>query len=475
MNKKDKDNPILLSPAETGSEQTPCYGLVTGGATNILYMDQPSILVFIYNGGGLYSIKSDVDVPGGSTTLEIDGKGTRNIIGFNRGDFVTGDILANIIYSFIYDHFTNSFVSIIPLASEIPNTGGNQTPWLSDIDAAGFKLLNINELGIGTDTPRASLDVNGQAIIGIDDISDSAASDSFNLDILNVTSKTANLTRDIITEPVIRLHRPGKINIKFPAVAEFHIGSYIANIGGKARVDLYLNDGNNVNIDKLAMSWFGDGRVSIGTPSPNSSAQLTIDSTTRGLLPPRMDTTQRNAILSPVAGLFIYNIDTNVYNFYNGTTWGTVTFEALFQFTSNKITLIDYDNLLGLGIIPDEKLHIVGNIKVEGQIWSKVQDTLIPSSNTEIIDWNNGNFGMLDLSNSSEDVEVVFENPKAGSIYYLEVIQNTGSSRDIIWPDNVTWIKGKTPSITKNNGAIDIIILIYNGNKYRGLFNENFS
>jgi hypothetical protein len=41
-------------------------------------------------------------------------------------------------------------------------------------------------------------------------------------------------------------------------------------------------------------------------------------------LPPRMTTTERNAIVSPVAGLVIYNTTTNVLNFYNGTTWGAV-------------------------------------------------------------------------------------------------------------------------------------------------------
>lgn len=46
--------------------------------------------------------------------------------------------------------------------------------------------------------------------------------------------------------------------------------------------------------------------VGIGTTSPSSSAQLDVNSTTKGLLIPRMTGTQRNAIASPVAGLIVY-------------------------------------------------------------------------------------------------------------------------------------------------------------------------
>ncbi len=67
------------------------------------------------------------------------------------------------------------------------------------------------------------------------------------------------------------------------------------------------------------------GAVGIGTTSPNASALLDVTSTTQGLLPPRMTTTQRNAISSPAAGLMIYNTTTNKLNFYNGSAWEAVT------------------------------------------------------------------------------------------------------------------------------------------------------
>ena len=66
------------------------------------------------------------------------------------------------------------------------------------------------------------------------------------------------------------------------------------------------------------------GSVGIGTTSPDAAAKVQIDSTAQGFLPPRMTTTQRDAISSPPAGLVIYNTTTSVLNFYNGSAWGAV-------------------------------------------------------------------------------------------------------------------------------------------------------
>ena len=58
---------------------------------------------------------------------------------------------------------------------------------------------------------------------------------------------------------------------------------------------------------------------------PDNSAMLDVKSTSKGLLPPRMTTTQRDAITQPVAGLTIYNTSKNGNETYNGTSWVTNT------------------------------------------------------------------------------------------------------------------------------------------------------
>ena len=66
-------------------------------------------------------------------------------------------------------------------------------------------------------------------------------------------------------------------------------------------------------------------QVGIGTTSPSSGAMLDINSTTSGLLIPRMTQVQRNAIGSPTTGLLIYQTDnTPGFYYYNGSAWTTM-------------------------------------------------------------------------------------------------------------------------------------------------------
>lgn len=60
------------------------------------------------------------------------------------------------------------------------------------------------------------------------------------------------------------------------------------------------------------------GQAGLGTTasSPAASAALDISSTTRGLLMPRMTTTQRNAISSPATGLIVYNTTVDSFQYH---------------------------------------------------------------------------------------------------------------------------------------------------------------
>jgi hypothetical protein len=58
-----------------------------------------------------------------------------------------------------------------------------------------------------------------------------------------------------------------------------------------------------------------------GTFTDIASARLAVNSTTQGFLPPRMTTTQKNAIASPATGLMVYDTTLNLISVYNGTMW----------------------------------------------------------------------------------------------------------------------------------------------------------
>lgn len=88
------------------------------------------------------------------------------------------------------------------------------------------------------------------------------------------------------------------------------------------------------DFNESATNWLYLDQNGLAVTGTNAaSAALTINSTTRGFLPPRMTSTQRNAIASPATGLVVYNTTDNRLDFYNGTAWGAVAS------TTNSLTL----------------------------------------------------------------------------------------------------------------------------------------
>jgi hypothetical protein len=81
----------------------------------------------------------------------------------------------------------------------------------------------------------------------------------------------------------------------------------------------YNNTASGGTVVKLLQN--GAGQFGIGTATVVASAKVQIDSTTQGLLVPRMTTTQKNAIATPAAGLQVYDTTTNKLCCFNGTSW----------------------------------------------------------------------------------------------------------------------------------------------------------
>jgi len=79
---------------------------------------------------------------------------------------------------------------------------------------------------------------------------------------------------------------------------------------------------NQDTIDFKSFAQF-DSSVAIGAGNVDASAILTMISTRKGLLTPRMNTTERDAISSPADGLLIFNTQTNQFEFFE-TTWQAI-------------------------------------------------------------------------------------------------------------------------------------------------------
>lgn len=64
--------------------------------------------------------------------------------------------------------------------------------------------------------------------------------------------------------------------------------------------------------------------VRIGNIVANPNSLLTMDSTVKGFLPPRMTEVQRDAIATPAEGLIIYNLTSHKLNVFT-TAWEAIT------------------------------------------------------------------------------------------------------------------------------------------------------
>jgi len=91
-------------------------------------------------------------------------------------------------------------------------------------------------------------------------------------------------------------------------------------VGSIFNLSFVENTGNNgIFIDSS-----GNAKIGVYNSTYNASAILEAVSTTKGFLPPRMTTTQKNAIATPATGLMVYDTTLNLISVYNGTTWITL-------------------------------------------------------------------------------------------------------------------------------------------------------
>jgi hypothetical protein len=92
-----------------------------------------------------------------------------------------------------------------------------------------------------------------------------------------------------------------------PDLGFFRAGTDILGIGTAGVEALRIDASQNVGI--------GGSTV--------TSAILSLNTTTKAFLPPRVTTTQRDAISTPTAGMLVFNTTTSALNLYT-TSWGSV-------------------------------------------------------------------------------------------------------------------------------------------------------
>jgi hypothetical protein len=186
--------------------------------------------------------------------------------------------------------------------------------------------------------------------------------------------------------------------------------------------------------------------VAIGTATPNNSAQLQVDSTVRGFLPPRMTTTQKNAISSPATGLVVYDTTLSGIALYNGTNWQNVLVP-----NSNNNVLIGTTTDNGQGTLQNTGSAFLGGLQVGGLTFS----TSTTATTSTIFYYFNGGSGQTLTLPSTVGISSYFLIKNAGTADLT--ISRSGSTDTIMAPN------GTSTSTTISLAAGSQAILVSNG------------
>jgi hypothetical protein len=195
------------------------------------------------------------------------------------------------------------------------------------------------------------------------------------------------------------------------------------------------------------------GNVGIGTNAPSSTAILDLNSTTQGVLIPRMTAAQKAAISSPANGLLIFQTDApSDFYYYNGSTWTSLrepnwTSAGTIQSVGWNATTTAPS--IGITTVNDYSYKQLGS-----KTW-KCQLTFSASSNSTGANNGSGDY-LFTLPNGLQ-----FNNSIAGQ---AAITDNVGTST-WVWPS--VWLSSSSGSITNLAQGGLLYVVPYSNTQFR--------
>jgi hypothetical protein len=165
--------------------------------------------------------------------------------------------------------------------------------------SSSLAVLDNGAVGIGLANPSASLHIKGSGSTG---------------------ATTSLLVQNSAASTSLQLTDDGRLNLPLTG------SSNRSSIVGGNYVAFQGNSNKLIGIEPSGFVYFDNTNRFVVSNNGDVTVygELNMNSTTKGFLPPRMTTTQKNAIASPAAGLVVYDTTLNKLCVYT-TAWETIT------------------------------------------------------------------------------------------------------------------------------------------------------
>jgi hypothetical protein len=270
------------------------------------------------NGNGIFPLQ--VYNYDGSLALQvISNSGTANATMILNGGFLSNARLNNAVFSIYGSTTVNAISSQGPI-----QVGAN-----SQIGTMQFTSTGATATGIGISDISTTTGLTFQSTRGYGfNQSVFTFNNPFGSTILNATPNSFN-TGLAIAIPYTKIN--GQSDTLVDAYINGILNDTVSSVTSKVFGELFLRASvvNSVNQKLFAIAndkldnWFNyvSGSTNIGTTNTVASSIFTVSSTTKGMLPPVMTTTQQNAISSPAEGLLVYDNVLHTPAYYNGSAW----------------------------------------------------------------------------------------------------------------------------------------------------------
>ncbi len=191
-------------------------------------------------------------------------------------------------------------------------------------------------VGIGTSSPNAKLEINDTSTISGDFLFQiKGSNDGYVIRIQDDGAIGIG-----VDNPNSLLDIKGKPSIPFPFQIRGSNDDYVIRIQDDGAIGIGVDDPSSLldlkgrtsesidyelrvrdSVGNPHFTIHNNGTVSIGTSTPDSSAVMEVFSNTKGFLPPRLNDTAIANLTNPPEGLIVYNKNSKEMVFYDGDEW----------------------------------------------------------------------------------------------------------------------------------------------------------